>query len=72
MAKKLYTDFLYDSLQAALEEGIIQYWTVEGCNVVFIRDGDAVAVPVMEAGPHLSELCHRHVRAAEQPEHVTQ
>lgn len=56
MAKKLYTDLLYESLQTAVERRIIQYWTVDGCDVVIIAGREKTAVPVKEAGRFMDDL----------------
>ena len=56
MAKKLYTDLLYESLQTAVERRIIQYWTVDGCDVVIIAGREKTSVPVKEAGRFVTDL----------------
>lgn len=64
MATILYVELLHDSLQAAVEYGIIEHWTIDDRHVVFVHlNGDAVSVPVLEAGAYLNELYHERERA---------
>lgn len=61
MATIHYIELLHDSLQRAVKKDIIQHWTIDDRSVVFVhRRGDAVSVPVLEAGTYLNELYHKH------------
>lgn len=59
-----YIELLHDSLEAAVENDIIQYWAIDDRHIVFVHlNGDTVSVPVLEAGTYLNELYHERERA---------
>lgn len=64
MARALTIDILYDSLQMAIEEDLIQEWSVAGIQVVFTRNGQTFSLPVLDAKAYLGRLFREEVKLA--------
>ncbi len=64
MPRQLTIDILYDALQEAVKDGLIQDWSVDGMRVILCRGDKMIELPAIKARAYLERLLKekRHVR----------
>ena len=60
-----YIETVFESLEAALEHGIIDDWSVKGANFVVHHTDEVVTVSQRKAADYVSEMLRRHVETVE-------
>ena len=60
-----YLETVFETLESALEHGIIDEWTVKGAKFVIHDEGERITVSQRKIADYVSALLRRHVERAE-------